>query len=140
MIKKRIESIDATLKSIDAKLDALAAKVDALAAGQKELLAIMACLPRVFSIVATGLREAAAGGKVRAMVAASPVECAQWLIDVDYGLYVAALAPLGGATLLMQTPASLRLAGVAPIHVQPLLDKIVAAALAPPSTDVRDKS
>ena len=132
------KSLDANQKSLDANQKSLDAKVDALVAGQKELLATMSCLPRAFSSVATGLREAAAGGPVHALVAASPAECAAWLMDAGFAQYAPALAPLGGATLLLQTPASLALAGVAPQHVAPLLDKIVAAAGAPPNTDVRD--
>ena len=110
-------------------------KLDVLAAGQRELRATMSCLPRAFSSVATGLREAAAGGPVHALVAASPDQCVAWLTDAGFAQYAPMLAPLGGATLLLQTPESLVLAGVAPQHVAPLLEKIIAAAGAPPSPD-----
>lgn len=110
-------------------------KVEDLLVGQQELLATMSCLPRAFSSVSAGLREAAAGGPLRALVAASPDECAAWLAAAGFAQYALALAPLGGATLLLQTPASLKLAGVAPQHVAPLLEKIIAAAAAPPETD-----
>jgi hypothetical protein len=107
-------------------------------ANQKELLAAMSCLPRAFCSVATGLREAAAGSPVHALVAASPADCVAWLTEAGFAQYAPMLAPLGGATLLLQTPASLTLAGVAPQHVAPLLEKIIAAAGSPPTTDVRD--
>ena len=118
-MQKRDEKLDAKLQKLDEKLDALRATTS--------------CLPRAFHSVATGLQEAADGIPVRALIAASPTECASWLAAAGFNQYVQALAPLGGATLLMQTPESLVQAGVAPHHVPALLEKIVAAAQAPPT-------
>ena len=71
----------------------------------------------------------------RARVRPACARPAAWLTHAGYAQYVAALAPLGGAALLLQTEASLRAAGVAPHHVGPLLEKITAAAHAPPRVD-----
>ena len=123
--------IDANLEvlekfeGLEKKFDGLEKKVDA---NQQEVLAAFSCLPLALGSVATGLREAAAGGPVRAMVAASPAEVAAWLKEVGLEQYENALAPLGGAGLLVQTPASLMHLGVLPGHVAPLLDKIIKAA------------
>ncbi len=126
---KKVDALDKKVDAFDKKVDAVDKKVDALDVGQKELLATMSCLPRAFSSVAIGLREAAAGGSLHALVAASPADCAAWLLTAaGFAQYAPMLAPLGGATLLLQTPASLTLAGVAPQHVAPLLEKIIAAA------------
>jgi hypothetical protein len=62
------------------------------------------------------------------MVTASRAELAAWLKEVGFEQYENALAPLGGAGLLLQTPASLTRLGVLPEHVAPLLDKIIKAA------------
>jgi hypothetical protein len=127
VVDKKVDAFDKKVDALDKKFDAFDKKVDALDVGQKELLATMSCLPRAFSSVAIGLREAAAGGSVHALVAASPADCAAWLKAAGFAQYALVLA-LGGATLLLQTPARLMLAGVAPQHVAPLLDKIIAAA------------
>jgi hypothetical protein len=120
VVDKKVDAFDKKVDALDKKFDAFDKKVDALDVGQKEL-------PRAFSSVAIGLREAAAGGSVHALVAASPADCAAWLKAAGFAQYALVLA-LGGATLLLQTPARLMLAGVAPQHVAPLLDKIIAAA------------
>ena len=110
-----------------------------MSAGQSSesvhLLRFPACL--AFSSVATGLREAAAGAPVRAMVAASPAEVAAWLKEVGFEQYENALAPLGGAGLLLQTPASLVRLGVLPGHV-PLLLSDIDKARALPADDAHD--
>ena len=116
------------LDKFDANQKVVLEKFEGLETNYQELLAVLSCLPRAFGSVATGLREAAAGGPVRAMVAASPAEVAAWLKEVGLEQYENALAPLGGAGLLVQTPASLMHLGVLPGHVAPLLDKIIKAA------------
>lgn len=101
-----------------------------------EQSALQACLPLAFVSVASGLREAAAGGPLLAMVAAEPAHVEAWLRQIGYQQYIPALAPLGGASLLLQTEASLKQSGVAPQHVGPLLQLIRAAAIAPLSSAV----
>jgi hypothetical protein len=68
-----------------------------------------------------GLQQALTGGPMRALVAASRADVAQWLTHVGYKVYVPTLMHLDGAALLLQTQASLTAAGVAPHHVAPLL-------------------
>ena len=136
------QKIDASRQTILDKMEAnqqiFLTKLNAMDDLHKEVLATVSCLPRAFFSVATGLREAAAGGPVHALVAASPADCVTWLTAAGFPQYAPMLAPLGGASLLLQTPASLMLAGVAPQHVTPLLEKIIAAAGAPPDTVARD--
>jgi len=147
-VQKLDEKLEAQVQKLDAKLEAqgetlgaqmqkldekLGAQVQKLDEKLDALQATTSCLPRAFRSVATGLQEAADGIPVRALIAASPTECASWLAAAGFNQYVQALAPLGGATLLMQTPESLVQAGVAPHHVPALLEKIVAAAQAPPT-------
>jgi hypothetical protein len=67
------------------------------------------------------LQQALTGGPMRALVAASRADVAQWLTHVGYKVYVPTLMHLDGAALLLQTQASLTAAGVAPHHVVPLL-------------------
>ena len=132
-MQKLIENMDALIQKVDARGEKLGAQMQKLDEKLDTLRATTSCLPRAFQSVATGLQEAADGIPVRALIAASPTECASWLAAAGFNQYVQALAPLGGATLLMQTPESLVQAGVAPHHVPALLEKIVAAAQAPPT-------
>ncbi len=96
----------------------------------KKLDAVTAGLSHAFDSVGAGLREAAAGGPVRALVAASAGDIAAWLAQEGFPQYVPALAHLSGAALLLQTPTSLALAGVAPHHVALLLERVAATACA----------
>ena len=116
------------------KLDGLENTIDG---NHMELLAALSCLPRAFGSVATGLREAAAGGPVLAFVAASRADVAAWLKEVGFEQYEEILAPLGGAGLLLQTPASLVRLGVLPGHV-PLLLSDIDKARALPADDAHD--
>jgi hypothetical protein len=124
----------------DARLAALEAEVASLRAANAALAASLAALPRALRSVATALHEAASGGPVRAMVAASPEDVHAWLarahLEAQYGH---ALAPLGGAGLLLQTEASLLAAGVLAPHVPLLLERISAAACAPPCTQEEEE-
>ena len=67
------------------------------------------------------IRQAAASGPVLAFVTASRADVAAWLKEVGFEQYEKPLAPLGGAGLLLQTPASLARLGVLPEHVPLLL-------------------
>ena len=129
---KLVAKLDANHKVVLEKFDELETKVDGLEAkvdaNHEELLAALSCLPRAFGSVALGLREAAAGGPVRAFVTASRADCVAWLKAVGFEQYENALAPLGGAGLLLQTPASLMRLGVLPEHVVLLLKEIDVAA------------
>lgn len=107
----------ANYNAILEKLDEIDKKLDEL---------INSRLPRAFGSVSAGLHEAAAGGPVRSLVAASPSEVAAWLTHLGFAKYVPMLAPLGGAALMMQTPATLTRLGVMPGHVMPLMDSIIA--------------
>ena len=136
------EKLDVNQKVVLEKFDGLEKKFDGLEkkvdANHEELLAAFSCLPRTFGSVATGLREAAAGGPVRAFVAASRADCVAWLMEVGFEQYAQTLAPLGGAGLLLQTPASLLRLGVLSEHVVLLLEEINAASKrAPPADDAR---
>lgn len=136
VMEKFDEKLEVNQKVVLEKFDGLEKKVDA---NHQELLAAFSCLPRTFGSVATGLREAAAGGPVRAFVAASRADCVAWLTEVGFEQYAQTLAPLGGAGLLLQTPASLLRLGVLPEHVVLLLEEINAASKrAPPADDAHD--
>ena len=120
------EKVDENQKVVLEKFDRLEKKLDE---NQQELLAAFSCLPRAFDSVATGLRQAAAGGSVLAFVAASRADIAAWLKEVGFEQYEKPLAPLGGAGLLLQTPASLARLGVLPEHVPLLLKDIETASM-----------
>ena len=129
--KKFDEKFEGLEKKFDEKFDRLEKKFDRLEkkdANQQEVLAAFSCLPLAFGSVATGLREAAAGGPVLAFVTASRADVAAWLKEVGFEQYEKPLAPLGGAGLLLQTPASLARLGVLPEHVPLLLKDIDKAS------------
>ena len=78
---------------------------------------------------------------MRALVAASHADVAEWLTHAGYAQYAGTLARLGGAALLLQTEASLMAAGVAAQDAALLLACIAAAAsdaLRTPPTDEPD--
>ena len=79
-----VAKIDRLEEKMDAKIDGLEKKVNE---NQQELLAALSCLPRAFGSVATGLRQAAAGGPVLAFVAASRADVAAWLKEVGFEQY-----------------------------------------------------
>ena len=90
----------------------------------RETLEVQTGLPYALRSVGKGLRQAAAGAPVTAMVAASEEEVTAWLQHVLSGQYAHTLAHLDGPALLLQTEASLLRAGVAPQHCAPLLESI----------------
>ena len=104
------------LEEIDKKLDSL----------------VNSRLPRAFESASAGMREAAAGGPVRALVAAPPAEVRAWLKDIGFEQYAPPLAPMGGAWLLLQTPESLMRMGIIPQHADLLMTDIIRAALREP--------
>jgi hypothetical protein len=131
-LKVLLEKFEGLEKKFNEKFDRLEKKFDGLEkkvdANQQEILAAFSCLPLALGSVATGLREAAAGGPVLAFVTASRADVAAWLKEVGFEQYEKPLAPLGGAGLLLQTPASLARLGVLPEHVPLLLKDIDKAS------------
>lgn len=118
-------------KELKTSQEGMVKELHAVLAAVKEMRASMYDFPRTFTSVATGLREAGAGGPVRALVAASRDDLETWLMQAGFKEYVPVLAPLGGAALLLQTEASLVAAGVAPHHAKVLLMKLDGAVYAP---------
>ncbi len=127
------EKMAANQKATEEKMAAdFKEELKPLLAAVMDLNKTLSCIPRALASVAGGLHEAAGGRPLRALAAASHAEVEDWLTQIGFEQYVPVLAPLGGALLLLQTEASLLAAGVKPHHVAQLLDRINAAAYAPP--------
>jgi hypothetical protein len=122
------DKMESKFTALDNKINALDEKMDTVLDLLREQADMLSCLPRAFGSVAVGLREVAAGVPLHSLVAAEPGEVAAWLKRIGYEQYAPALAPLGGASLLLQTEASLQRAGVAAQHCKPLLELIIVAA------------
>ena len=124
-LKQTDEKVDKLDKKFDTKFDELNKKFDLF-------LDMWARSPYALASVVAGLREAAAGGPVRAFVAASHNDVAAWLKAEGFEQYVPKLAGLDGLTLLQQTQASLEHMGMQQHHAKLLLEKITIQAYKTP--------
>jgi hypothetical protein len=136
-VKELKASQEAAVKELKASQEVIHDDLQDVLGALKGVQAMLYDVPRALTSVAAGLQEAALGGPVHALVAASRDDVETWLTQAGFREYVPTLAPLGGPTLLLQTEASLLAAGVAPQHTKALLKKLEAAAQAPPSADAR---
>ena len=131
-LKQTDEKVDKLDKKFDTKFDEVNKKFDEVNKKFDLFLDMWARSPYALASVVAGLREAAAGGPVRAFVAASHNDVAAWLKAEGFEQYVPKLAALDGLMLLQQTQAILEHMGMQQHRAKLLLEKITIQAYKTP--------